>query len=115
MEIQTDESLSGLFEPIETEGAFIIDHFLRSFLIGRDPLTNELLLDQMLHMHRHGSSGLFVTGVSAIDCALWDLKGKYFHQSSYITKNGSLKLPTPPGLSIVLDEGKIESRQKVLF
>ena len=34
----------------------------------------------MLRLHRHGRSGLFVTGVSAIDCALWDLKGKAWSQ-----------------------------------
>ena len=83
VEIQTDEGLSGLFGPIDTAGAFIISHFLRPYLIERDPLANELLLDQMLRMHRHGRSGLFVTGVSAIDCALWDLKGKFYQQPIY--------------------------------
>ncbi|MBT5713986.1 mandelate racemase/muconate lactonizing protein, partial [Candidatus Poribacteria bacterium] len=38
--------------------------------------ATEALQDQMLRMNRHGRSGLFMTGVSPVDCALWDLKGK---------------------------------------
>ena len=30
----------------------------------------------MLRLHRHGRTGLFLTGLSAVDLALWDLKGK---------------------------------------
>ena len=45
-------------------------------LLGRDPLATELVYDQMIRLNRHGRSGLFMTGVSPVDCALWDLKGK---------------------------------------
>jgi L-alanine-DL-glutamate epimerase-like enolase superfamily enzyme len=76
VEIQTSEGISGLFGPIDDAQAFVIRQFLRPFLVGRDPLATELLHDQMLRIHRHGRSGLFMTGLSAIDCALWDLKGK---------------------------------------
>ena len=48
VEVQTDEGISGLFGPIQRQQAFIIDNDLRPFLIGRDPLANELLLDQMM-------------------------------------------------------------------
>jgi L-rhamnonate dehydratase len=80
VEICTDEGVSGLFGPIDQSQAFVIQRSLRPFLIGRDPLANELLLDQMLRLDRHGRSGLFMTGVSPVDCALWDLKGKAWGQ-----------------------------------
>jgi L-rhamnonate dehydratase len=80
VEIHTDEGVSGLFGPIDESQAFVIQRWLRPFLIGRDPLANELLLDQMLRLDRHGRSGLFMTGVSPVDCALWDLKGKAWGQ-----------------------------------
>jgi len=83
VEILSDEGISGLFGPIEDTQAFIIHKFLRPFLVGRDPLAIELLHDQMLRMYRHGRSGMFVTGVSAVDCALWDLKGKAWGQPVY--------------------------------
>jgi L-alanine-DL-glutamate epimerase-like enolase superfamily enzyme len=75
VEIQAEAGIAGLFGPIEAPQAFLIEQMLRPFLIGRDPLATELLLDQMLRMHRHGRSGMFMTAVSAVDCALWDLKG----------------------------------------
>ena len=62
---------------------YIIDTFLTPFLIGRDPLATELLHDQMLRLNRHGRSGIFMTGVSPVDCALWDLKGKAWGQPIY--------------------------------
>jgi L-rhamnonate dehydratase len=80
VEICTDEGVSGLFGPIDESQAFVIQRWLRPFLIGRDPLANELLLDQMLRLDRHGRSGLFMTGMSPVDCALWDLKGKAWDQ-----------------------------------
>ena len=53
---------------------------LRSFLIGRDALATELLLDQMIRLDRHGRTGQFMTGVSPVNCALWDLTGKALGQ-----------------------------------
>src|SRR4030095_5833398 len=56
VEILVDSHISGLFGPIEESQAFIIKQMLRPFLIGRDPLATELLLDQMIRLHRHGRS-----------------------------------------------------------
>src|SRR5262245_6727464 len=59
VEIQAGAQLSGLFGPIEMTQAYVIGQTLRPFLLGRDPLATELLLDQMLRLDRHGRSGLF--------------------------------------------------------
>lgn len=83
VEIQTDDGVAGQFGPIEEWQAFHIHRALRPFLIGRDPLASELLYDQMIRMDRHGRSGLFMTAISAVDCALWDLKGKAWGQPVY--------------------------------
>jgi L-alanine-DL-glutamate epimerase-like enolase superfamily enzyme len=40
---------------------------------------------------------------------------QYFHMPAYKPENGSLKLPTLPGLGIVLANEKIETRNKVQF
>jgi L-alanine-DL-glutamate epimerase-like enolase superfamily enzyme len=100
VEIRTEE-VSGLFGPIEEEQAYIIHKFLRPFLVGRDALATETLLDQMLRMHRHGRSGLFMTGVSAVDCALWDLKGKAFSQPVYRLLGGPTR-PSVPAYASML-------------
>lgn len=94
LEIQTDEGVSGLFGSIEPAQAFLIIHELRSFLLGRDPLATELLLDQMVRLNRHGRSGMYMTAVSPVDCALWDLKGKAWNQPIYRLLGG----PTRPAI-----------------
>jgi L-rhamnonate dehydratase len=101
VEIRTDGELSGLFGPIEAPQASLIKSILRPFLLGRDPLATELLLDQMLRMHRHGRSGLFVTAVSAVDCALWDLKGKAWGQPVYRLLGGPTRPAVPAYASML--------------
>jgi L-alanine-DL-glutamate epimerase-like enolase superfamily enzyme len=101
VEIHTDEGVSGLFGPIEDDQAYVISKWLRPFLIGRDPLATESLLDQMLRLHRHGRSGLFVTGVSSVDCALWDLKGKAWGQPVYRLLGGPTR-PSVPAYASML-------------
>lgn len=92
VEIQTDEGVSGLWGPIQEFQSVTIARTLRPFLLGRDPLATELLYDQMIRMDRHGRSGYFMTAVSAVDCALWDLKGKAWGQPVYRLLGG----PTRP-------------------
>jgi L-alanine-DL-glutamate epimerase-like enolase superfamily enzyme len=101
VEILTDADVSGMFGPIEPEQVPIIKQMLRPFLLGRDPLATELLLDQMIRMHRHGRSGLFVTGVSAVDCALWDLKGKAWGQPVYRLLGGPTRASVPAYASML--------------
>src|SRR5690606_30993666 len=101
VEIQSDQGVSGIYGPIQEEQAFIILKFLRPFLIGRDPLATETLLDQMLRLHRHGRSGIFATGVSPVDCALWDLKGKALGLPVYRLLGGPTRARVPAYASML--------------
>jgi L-rhamnonate dehydratase len=101
VEILTDAGVSGLFGPIEAAQVDIIKQMLRPFLLGRDPLATELLLDQMIRLHRHGRSGLFMTAVSAVDCALWDLKGKAWNQPVYRLLGGPTRSSVPAYASML--------------
>jgi L-rhamnonate dehydratase len=101
VEIGTDEVTSGVFGPIEEEQAFVIRKFLRPFLLGRDPLAIETLSDQMLRLHRHGRSGLFMTGISSVDCALWDLKGKAWGQPVFRLLGGPTRQSVPAYASML--------------
>ncbi len=101
VEIRTDEGLAGIFGPIQRQQAFVIDNDLRPFLIGRDPLATELLLDQMMRLHRHGRSGIFMTGISPIDCALWDLKGKAWEKPIYRLLGGPTRDEVPAYVSLL--------------
>jgi len=99
--IQSDEGISGIFGPIEDEQSYVITRFLRPFLLGRDPLATEILSDQMMRLHRHGRTGLFMTGISAIDCALWDLKGKVYEQPVYRLLGGPTRSCVPAYASML--------------
>jgi L-alanine-DL-glutamate epimerase-like enolase superfamily enzyme len=101
LEIQTDEGVSGMFGSLEEWQTFHIYKTLRPFLIGRDPLATELLYDQMVRMDRHGRTGFFMTAVSAVDIALWDLKGKAWNQPIYRLLGGPTR-PSVPAYASML-------------
>ena len=101
IEIVTDEGISGLWGPIQDFQAFLIATKLRPFLLGRDPLATELLFDQMARMDRHGRSGMYMTAISAVDCALWDLKGKAWGQPVYRLLGGPTR-PSVPAYASML-------------
>jgi L-rhamnonate dehydratase len=52
-------------------------------------------------MDRHGRSGYFVTGVSSIDIALWDLKGKAWNQPVYRLLGGPTRMEIPAYASML--------------
>jgi L-rhamnonate dehydratase len=101
VEILTDEGVNGIYGSIEEEQAYLIRHFLRDYLVGRDPLASELLSDQMMRLHRHGRSGMFMTAISAVDCALWDLKGKTWGQPVYRLLGGPTRDSIPAYASLL--------------
>ena len=101
VEIVTDEGVSGLWGPIQDSQAYLIAKHLRPFLIGRDPLATELLFDQMIRMDRHGRSGMFMTAVSPVDCALWDLKGKAWGQPVFRLLGGPTRPAVPAYASML--------------
>jgi L-alanine-DL-glutamate epimerase-like enolase superfamily enzyme len=96
VEVVGKDGLSGLWGPIQDFQSYTVLRYLRPFLLGRDALATELLYDQMIRMDRHGRSGYFMTAVSAIDCALWDLKGKAWGQPVYRLLGG----PTRPAVPV---------------
>lgn len=101
VQIESDEGHTGLFGPIQPTQAFIVKQTLRPFLLGRDPLAIELLHDQMLRLDRHGRSGMFMTAISVIDCALWDLKGKAWDQPVYRLLGGPTRAEVPAYASML--------------
>lgn len=83
VEVVTDEGVSGISGPLgavlERIQAVIIEKELKPILIGEDPFANEKIWDMMYRYMTHGRKGETMMAISAIDCAIWDLKGKYFN------------------------------------
>jgi L-rhamnonate dehydratase len=101
VEVCTEDGSSGIYGPIDHQQAFIIETMLVPFLKGKDALAIEALHDQILRLHRHGRTGLFLTAVSAVNLALWDLKGKVFNQPVYRLLGGPTR-PTVPTYASML-------------
>ena len=82
--ITTDEGVTGIHGPISYRSQLLVAvDGLSPHIIGRDPLENRLIWDVMSRFDRHARSGLMLMAISAVDIALWDLKGKILGQPVY--------------------------------
>src|SRR6266404_2218299 len=69
---------------------------LREILLGENPLETERLWQQMYRRTQYfGRTSVTIAAMSAIDMALWDLKGKHFkepiHRLLGGTEHGRIK------------------------
>jgi L-alanine-DL-glutamate epimerase-like enolase superfamily enzyme len=83
LSIKTSDGLEGLYGPIDREAASVADQQLRRFLVGKDALAGERLWDQLYRSDRHSRRGHYMMAISAIDNALWDLRGRFFNAPVY--------------------------------
>jgi D-galactarolactone cycloisomerase len=81
-EVSTDEGIHGLGEafyfggPAKIVGSLISDG-LAPLLIGKDPFDNAVIWDFLYNWTRdQGMKGITISAISAVDIALWDIKGK---------------------------------------
>ena len=87
--------------PLPEAVAFIIDRQLRPILVGKDPCATELLWDQMHRLLVHGRQGEAMMAVSAVDCALWDLKGRVLDQPVHRLLGGPTRQEVPAYASML--------------
>ncbi len=88
--IFTDEGVYGdgeaaLAYGIAAPAAFGMVKDLASLIIGMDPLDNEVIWDKLYKSTFWGQNGgpVVFAGISALDIALWDIKGKFFNVPIY--------------------------------
>ena len=79
LEIEADTGVVGIGGPFSENVAYIIGTSLKSVLWEQDPLAIERIWDRMYRASVHGRKGTEMMAISAVDCALWDLKGNYFN------------------------------------
>jgi len=95
VKVKTDDGLVGLSQLggfMHSAGAAFIRQELAPFLIGRDPLETERLMHQMLwKFNTRAHSGIWNFAVSAIDVALWDIKGKFYNTPVWRLLGGAQK------------------------
>jgi L-rhamnonate dehydratase len=83
--VTADDGTTGLgMAPHGPPVAAVIEHHLAPRLVGQDCFATERLYDMMFRLTKpYGSGGLACYAVSAVDLALWDLKGKLLQQPVY--------------------------------
>ncbi|MDR6295072.1 enolase C-terminal domain-like protein [Pantoea dispersa] len=101
LEIVSDEGVDGLAGPVPHAVASIIHGQLRPLLLGQDPRDTERLWDQMYRAQIHGRQGDGMLAISAVDCALWDLRAKWMQQPVFRLLGGSLREEIPAYASML--------------
>jgi D-galactarolactone cycloisomerase len=96
-EITTNDGMTGWGEafgpPLMSYAAL---EMLRPLLISRDPLaTGQIWHDLYSRFREHGQKGPLVDALSAIDIALWDIKGKNFGLPIHQLLGGALRRDVP--------------------
>jgi L-rhamnonate dehydratase len=112
--IETDEGVTGAAGPFRAPCAQIVTSQLRPILLGQDPRASEYLWDLMHRLLVHGRQGEAMFAISVVDCALWDLKGKWLGQPVWRLLGGPTRRQIPAYCSMlgydVLDPGKVRER-----
>jgi L-rhamnonate dehydratase len=114
LEIEADTGVSGIAGPFSETVAYFIGRRLRPILMGGDPIASEKLWDQMHRLMVHGRQGEAMFAISAVDCAFWDLKGRWLNQPVYRLIGGPTRETVPAYASMlgydVLDMGRVRAR-----
>ena len=109
--VETSSGLVGTAGPITDHQALIIGQTLAPSILGRNALATELLWDIMYRTSVHGRKGTEMMAISALDCALWDLKGKHFGVPVHVLLGGPVRDSIPAyasalGYSLELDQAR---------
>src|SRR5688572_20097359 len=120
--IQTDNGLEGIGEAdaspevvkaiIDAPFSHNIASGLREILIGENPLETERVWQKM---HRrtlyYGRTSVTITAMSAIDMALWDIKGKHFGEPIHCLLGGKQHSRLPAYASILFGKDGRETAE----
>ena len=87
----TDEGIYGVGEATAWPSIQTEIHHKASLIIGEDPFNIERLWSKMF-LQTHGMSGIVGAGaISAIEIALWDIKGKAFNMPVWQLLGGRMR------------------------
>ncbi|MHB1315953.1 MAG: mandelate racemase/muconate lactonizing enzyme family protein [Christensenellales bacterium] len=102
-EVHTDEGIVGYGESLchgqqlPQPTASMIYHYYRPEILGKDPFDTEVIWETMYNKTRpFGQGGIAVHALSAIDIALWDIKGKALGKPIYKLLGGAYRDTVEP-------------------
>ena len=90
VKIYTDEGIDGIGEAgvaigTGSRGAFEVLKDFAPMIIGMDPLANEVIWEKLFKCSfwGQGNGAIMMSAISAVDTALWDIKGKAANMPLY--------------------------------
>ncbi|PSL01286.1 L-alanine-DL-glutamate epimerase-like enolase superfamily enzyme [Haloactinopolyspora alba] len=95
LHIDTDEGVTGSTAHISADQAHIINATLRRLLLGADPLATERIWDIGRRSSIHARRGAGMLALSAVDCALWDIRGRRFGVPCHVLLGGPTRQRVP--------------------
>ena len=116
IQIETDAGVIGIGGPIPEEQAYIVVKQIAPLLVGHDPLAIERIWDRVYRFMVHGRKGTAMMALSAVDCALWDLKGRWFNAPVYQLLGGPVREKIPAyasALGYSLDPELVQERAQL--
>eukprot|EP00040_Diaphanoeca_grandis_P031093 m.185285 g.185285 ORF g.185285 m.185285 type:complete len:385 (+) comp32227_c0_seq2:97-1251(+) len=94
VEIKTDTGITGWGDGYGPPWAHeaIIKHYLAPKLIGMNALAGDKIWEEMYNELRdHGQKGVVIQALSALDCAVWDIRGKHFNTPVHVLMGGPIR------------------------
>lgn len=117
VQVYTDTGLIGLGETFYAPSvvAAAIHDWFGPLLIGRDPHEVERLWEQMFRLSDHaGYGGAEMRAISALDIALWDIKGQALGVPVYELLGGAVRRRVPVYATGMPYEGAAELAKQLL-
>jgi len=99
LRISTRQGPHGLYGPVDAVAAWPVLQVLAPFLTGQDALAQATLWDKMQRLDRHARHGHLKMAISAVDNALWDLRGRAFDAPVWQLLGGSGRASVPAYVS----------------
>jgi L-rhamnonate dehydratase len=118
LRIKTKGGLTGLYGAIDPEALAPILNQLRPFLLGKDAMAGETLWDQLYRNNRHSRAGHYMMALSAVDNALWDIRGKRYNAPVYELLGGPTRKEVRvygSCLGFTIEKGRVGPRAKQLY
>jgi galactonate dehydratase len=94
LKIETDAGICGWGEAVVEARARTVEtavNELRPILIGADPLKIEHLWQLMYRGTYYRGGPVFLSAISGVEQALWDIKGKYYNAPVYELLGGAVR------------------------
>ena len=94
LKIETDAGICGWGEPVVEGRARTVETAIneyRNILIGANPLQIEHLWQLMYRGTYYRGGPVFMSAISGIEQALWDIKGKYYNMPVYELLGGAVR------------------------